>query len=42
MSVNLGFDFLGVENELSGDTANNFLSKNQANDRVYGGLQYVF
>lgn len=40
VNVNLGFDILGVEDNSSTD--GNFLKDNQANDRIYGGLQYVF
>lgn len=39
VNLNLGFDILGVEND-SGDSS--FLKDNEANDRVYGGLQYAF
>lgn len=39
LNLNIGFDLLGVEQEVSED---NFLQSKQANDRVYGGLQYVF
>lgn len=38
--VNLGFDMLGVENDDS--SSQNFIQRNKANDRVYGGLSYVF
>lgn len=40
LNMNIGFDVLGVENSTTTET--NFLSQNKANDRVYGGLQYVF
>ena len=40
VNINLGFDILGVEDDSSTD--GNFLKDNQANDRIYGGLQYVF
>ncbi len=39
LNVNIGFDVLGVEQNRSED---NFLQDKQANDRVYGGLEYVF
>ena len=39
VKLNLGFDLLGVEEE-SKET--HFLQDKQANDRVYGGLEYVF
>lgn len=42
MNVHVGADILGVENSLPEDAASNFLDRNQANDRVYGGIQYVF
>lgn len=40
MNVKVGFDVLGAEN----DTPSNdhFLKLNEANDRFYGGLDYVF
>lgn len=38
-SVLLGADFLGVQNE---DSSSSFLNQYRANDRVYGGLSYVF
>lgn len=40
VGVQVGFDVLGVENENSSNS--NFIQDNQANDRFYGGLQYVF
>ncbi len=42
MNLDLGFDLIGVQNQIAPDTPENYLSQNQANDRVYGGLQYVF
>lgn len=42
MNVHVGADIVGVEQTLPEDSATNFLDRNQANDRVYGGLQYVF
>lgn len=39
VGFNIGFDLLGVE-EIS--SVNHFLQDKQANDRVYGGLEYVF
>ena len=39
VKLNLGFDLLGVEEEKK---ETNFLQDNQANDRIYGGLEYVF
>lgn len=39
-ALNFGFDVLGVEN--NNPSEQNFLQLNQANDRVYGGLNYVF
>lgn len=42
MNVHLGADIVGVEKSLPEDAGSNFLDRNQANDRVYGGLQYVF
>ena len=39
VNLNVGFDLLGVEQE-SNET--HFLQDKQANDRVYGGLEYVF
>ncbi len=38
----LGADLIGVEQSISEDATSNFLDRNQANDRVYGGLQYAF
>ncbi len=37
-----GFDLLGVENDLQADGVDNFLNQNQANDRFFAGVQYVF
>ncbi|MBC7421300.1 MAG: hypothetical protein H7328_11280 [Bdellovibrio sp.] len=37
-----GLDLLGTENELPADAPENFLSQNQANDRFYAGVKYVF
>ncbi len=37
-----GFDLLGVENEPSVDAQANHLSRNQANDRFFAGVQYVY
>lgn len=42
MNVHLGVDIVGVEQALPDDANSNFLDRNQANDRIYGGLQYVF
>lgn len=42
MHIHLGADIIGVENQLQEDQASNFLDRNQANDRVYGGLEYAF
>ncbi len=44
VELNVGADVIGVEQKLPANTdANsNFLDRNQANDRVYGGLQYDF
>ncbi len=42
MNLHVGADIVGVENSLPDDASSNFLDRNQANDRVYGGLQYVF
>ena len=42
VNVHVGADILGVEQALPEDAAAHFLDRNQANDRVYGGLQYVF
>jgi hypothetical protein len=42
MNIHVGADLLGVEQNLPEDASSNFLDRNQANDRVYGGLQYVF
>ena len=39
LNLNVGFDVLGVEKNSIQD---NFLQDQQANDRVYGGLEYVF
>ncbi len=39
LNLNVGFDVLGVEKN---STQDNFLQDQQANDRVYGGLEYVF
>jgi len=39
MNINFGFDLLGVEEE---QAETHFLQEQQANDRVYGGLEYVF
>lgn len=44
MNIHVGADIVGVQ-QSSGDEDNstsNFLDRNQANDRVYGGLQYAF
>lgn len=38
-SVLVGADFLGVQEE---DSSSNFLNQYRANDRVYGGMSYVF
>ncbi len=38
-SVLVGTDFLGVQEE---DTSSGFLNQYRANDRVYGGMSYVF
>lgn len=40
LAMNLGFDLLGVESENPQNQS--FLQLNQSNDRVYGGLNYVF
>ncbi len=40
MNLNMGFDFLGVEDETA--NSDHFLKSNQANSRVYGGLDYAF
>ena len=40
MNVKFGFDLLGVEDATT--SSDNFLKTNQANDRVYAGLDYVF
>ena len=40
MNLNMGFDFLGVEDETA--NGDHFLKSNQANSRVYGGLDYAF
>lgn len=42
LSLNLGFDILGVQEQAVKDEANQYLQRNQANDRFYGGMQYVF
>jgi hypothetical protein len=42
MNLQLGADIVGVEQQLPEDASSNFLQENQANDRVYGGLTYVF
>ncbi len=39
LNLNFGFDLLGVEEETK---EAHFLQDKQANDRVYGGLEYVF
>lgn len=39
-AVIMGADLLGVEDETS--TASGFLSQYRANDRIYGGMTYVF
>lgn len=39
LELNFGFDLLGVEKETK---ESHFLQDKQANDRVYGGLEYVF
>ncbi len=40
LNLNMGFDILGVENNKT--MGENFLQSNQANDRIYAGLDYVF
>lgn len=40
--LNLGADLIGTQNDNASDTDTNFLAQNKANDRVYGGLTYVF
>lgn len=40
MNLNMGFDLLGVEDETA--NGDHFLKSNQANSRVYGGLDYAF
>lgn len=42
MNIHMGADIVGVENTLPEDAPSNFLDRNQANDRIYGGLQYAF
>jgi hypothetical protein len=42
LNLNLGFDFIGVEQSLPTGVPGHYLEQNQANDRVYGGLQYAF
>ncbi len=40
LNANLGFDILGTQEQKTEDYG--FLQQFQANDRVYGGLEYVF
>lgn len=42
LTLNLGFDVLGVQEQAAKDDSNQYLQRNQANDRFYGGMQYVF
>ena len=42
LSVNMGADLIGVENDEASETETNFLAQNKANDRVFAGLNYVF
>ncbi len=37
-----GFDILGLESEPTPDSTENFLSQNQANDRLFAGVGYAF
>lgn len=42
ISLNLGADIIGVENELPSEAQGNFLDQYKANDRFQAGLSYVF
>lgn len=43
LNLHLGADVIGVEQEAPAeDASENFLARTQANDRVYGGVQYEF
>jgi len=42
LHVSLGADIIGVENELPENSQGNFLDQNQANDRFFAGVNYVF
>lgn len=42
MTLSLGADIIGVENELPSDAQGNFLDQNKANDRLTAGFGYVF
>lgn len=42
MVVHAGLDILGVDDDSVGNTDKRFLNQFRANDRVFGGLSYVF
>lgn len=42
MNIRLGVDLIGVESQLPALAVPSFLDRNQANDRVFGGLHYAF
>jgi hypothetical protein len=42
LGINAGIDLLGVENEATASTENNFLEQNKSNDRISAGVNYVF
>lgn len=42
LTVRLGADIIGVENELPADAQGNFLDQNKANDRFFAGVNYAF
>lgn len=40
--INVGADLIGMQNDTTSESESNFLAQNKANDRVFGGLTYVF
>jgi hypothetical protein len=41
-SINMGADLIGMQDDQASSTESNFLAQNRANDRIFGGLTYVF
>lgn len=42
LTLRVGADVIGVENELPKDAQGNFLDQNKANDRFFAGVNYAF